>query len=165
MNAPIRSRPAPHALALAALLAACSPAQDGAAPAFMPVADVQQLMASVVEPAAEVYWDAVGTIIDQSGVTEMRPDTPEEWQAVRNAAFVIAESGNLLLMEGRAVDEAAWTAMSIALRDIGRRALEAADAMDVQAVFDVGAEVYYACVNCHAAYSTELLRPNDDRAN
>ena len=84
------------------------------------VADVQELMATVVEPAAEVYWDAVGWIIDASGTTEIRPGSPEEWEAVRNAAFVIAESGNLLMMEGRAVDQDAWIALSRSL--IGRGA-------------------------------------------
>ena len=81
------------------------PACSGAAPPpFRPVADVKQLMASVVEPAAEVYWDAVGTIIDANGVTEIEPTTTEEWDAVRNAAYVVAESGNLLMMSNRAKD-------------------------------------------------------------
>ena len=124
------------------------------------VADVQELMATVVEPAAEVYWDAVGWIIDASGTTEIRPGSPEEWEAVRNAAFVIAESGNLLMMEGRAVDQDAWIALSRSLIDTGRRAIEAAEARDEQAVFDMGAEVYYVCTACHATYALETLRPN-----
>ena len=124
------------------------------------VADVQELMATVVEPAAEVYWDAVGWIIDASGTTEIRPGSPEEWEAVRNAAFVIAESGNLLMMEGRAVDQDAWIALSRSLIDVGRRAIEAAEARDEMAVFDMGAEVYYVCTACHSTYALETLRPN-----
>ena len=78
----------------ALILSACGGAP--APPPYRPVADVKQLMASVVEPAAEVYWDAVGTIIDANGITEIEPTTTEEWDAVRNAAYVVAESGNLL---------------------------------------------------------------------
>ena len=61
-------------------------------------------MASVVEPAAEVYWDAVGTIYDENGATEIEPQTIEEWDGIRNAAYVVAESGNLLMMSSRAKD-------------------------------------------------------------
>ena len=124
------------------------------------VADVQELMATVLEPAAEVYWDAVGWIIDASGTTEIRPSSPEEWEAVRNAAFVIAESGNLLMMEGRALDQDAWMTLSRSLIDVGRRAIEAAEARDDMAVFDMGAEVYYVCTACHSTYALETLRPN-----
>ena len=38
---------------------------------FDGVANVKLLMTSVVEPAAEVYWDAVGTIIDENGIDLM----------------------------------------------------------------------------------------------
>lgn len=138
--------------------------EEGGAP-FSAVADVQQLMLTVLEPAAEHYWDAVGWILDESGTLELRPSTPEEWEAVRNAAFVIAESGNLLMMEGRALEDPAWMAMSRALVDVGRVAIAAADARDDMAVFDAGAEVYYVCTNCHATYALETLRPSDERAN
>ena len=54
--------------------------------------------------------------------------------------------------------------MSKALVDIGRRAVEVAEARDEQAVFDVGAEMYFVCTQCHATYALETLRPSDDRA-
>jgi hypothetical protein len=129
-------------------------------PPFKPVADVKQLMASVVEPAAEVYWDAVGTIVDENGVTEIQPATIEEWDAVRNSAYVVAESGNLLMMITRAKDGGEWMQMSRTLVDVGQKAIRAAEARDKAAVFDVGAEVYDACTACHAKYAVETLRPN-----
>lgn len=129
-------------------------------PPFKPVADVKQLMASVVEPAAEVYWDAVGWIVDANGTIEVQPQSAEEWDAVRNAAFVVAESGNLLMMSSRARDGGDWMQMSQTLIQAGERAIRAAEAHDKQAVFDVGAEVYDACTNCHAKYAVELQRPN-----
>lgn len=149
----------------AVLVAGCAPdppssEPDSASADFVPVADVQQLMLTILEPAAEEYWDAVGWIVDTTGTTYIRPETLEDWEAVRNAAFVIAESGNLLLMEGRAIDDDAWTGMARAMIDVGERAIEVAEARDEQGVFDVGAEVYQSCTNCHVRYARETLRPN-----
>ncbi len=125
---------------------------------------MSDLMAHVLEPNAQVYWRAVGWIIDFEGEHELRPETEEEWLAVENAAFVVAEAGNLLMMDGRALDDGPWMTMSQSLIDIGRRAIEVAEARDEQAVFDVGAEMYFVCTQCHATYALETLRPSDDRA-
>lgn len=151
-------------VAAASLLGACvePPAAEST---FVPVGDLQQLMASVVEPAAEVYWDAVGVIVDADGEHQIAPTTDEEWLAVSSAAYMVAESGNLLMMEGYALDDGAWMAMSRALVEVGRQAVEAADSRNLDAVFDMGAEVYYVCTNCHATYAAESLRPNDTRVN
>ena len=140
------------------LLSGCGSGTDE--PPFTLVADLADLMSTVVDPAADVYWDAVGWIIDASGTTEIRPESPEEWEAVRNAAYQVAESGNLMMMRGRAVDEPEWIAFSQALISVGRRAIEAAEARDEQGVFDVGAEIYAVCTGCHATYAIETLRPS-----
>jgi len=149
--------------ALAALVAGCAPENggEGAASAspFAPVADVPRVMSAILEPAAEVYWDAVGWIEDAAGTLEIRPRTDEEWEAVQNAAYVIAESGNLLMMEGRAVDDGNWMAMSRALTEVAERAIAAAAARDEAAVFEVGGDVYNACTVCHATYAVDTLRP------
>ena len=145
-----------HWLAVPILLFGCTAAEEP----YTPVANLQELMSTVVDPAADFYWDAVGWIIDASGIEEIRPESPEEWDLVRNAAFVVAESGNLMMMEGRAFDEEAWFAYSQALVSVGRRAIEAAEARDEQGVFDVGAEIYAVCTGCHSTYALETLRPN-----
>ena len=147
-------------LALPAGLPACAPEASESLP-FEAVADGRQLMVSVIEPAAEVYWDAVGVIMDLEGTHEIEPQSDEEWEAVENAAWVLAESGNLLLMEDRAQGREHWIAMSRAMIEVGRRAVDAAVAKDPEAVFDVGAEVYFVCVGCHAAYATQTIRPSD----
>jgi hypothetical protein len=153
-----------ESLLLALLVAGCADPEP-APERFSIVADVPDLMLTIVEPAAQAYWGAVGWIDEESGTTELRPRTEEEWEAVRNAAFLIAESGNLLLMQERALDEAAWIPMSQALIDVGRDAIEAAESMDPLAVFNTGAEVYYVCTNCHASYALETLRPADERTD
>lgn len=138
-----------------AALAGCGPAP----PPMRHVADVKQLMHSVLEPAADAYWDGVGTIIDHTGTTEIRPETTEDWDALVNHAYVIAESGNLLMLGPRPKDGGDWMQMSRALVDVGEKAIRAAEAHNPQGVFDVGAEIYDVCTNCHAKYAAELARP------
>ncbi len=50
---------------------------------------------------------------------------------------------------------------SAALIDVGRQAIEAAESRSRDAVFDMGAEVYYVCTGCHATYALETIRPAD----
>ena len=130
---------------------------------FQPVADVKQLMASILEPAADGYWDAVGSVDDEKGTTYIAPRTNEAWTTVRTYAYLIAESGNLLMMAPRARDQADWIAMSQGLVEAGRRALAAAEARDTTAVFDAGAAVYDACSKCHATYVAGLAKPSTRR--
>ena len=149
----------PISLAVPLLLAACRPEPTDTP--YTPVADVAELMNAVLDPASDTYWDAVGTIIDFEGIHDFAPQSTEEWDAVRNAAYVLAESGNLLMMDGRAVDHAGWIGFSRAMVRAGEQALEAAVAEDEAAVFDAGAEVYYVCSGCHTAYALDLSRPSD----
>lgn len=144
----------------AALILAGGCSGAPAPPPYKPVADVKQLMASVIEPAADEYWDAVGTVLDSEGVHEIAPQTQEDWDAARNHAYVFTEAGNLLMMPTRAKDNGDWMKFSQALIDSGLKAVRAAEARDRDAVFDAGAEVYDACTNCHAKYAVELQRSN-----
>jgi hypothetical protein len=134
----------------------CAPAP----PPFNAVADVKQLMESVVEPSADLYWDAVGTIVDAKGSHDFEPQTAEEWEAVRNAAYVVAESGNLLMIGSRVKGGGDWMTMARAMTESGRRAIRAAEERDPAAVFDAGGVMYEACTNCHAKYAPETQRPN-----
>ncbi len=143
-------------LCLTLTICGCAPEP----PPFDEVADVRQLMLTVVEPAADVYWDSVGTIMDLNGTQEIAPSTAAEWEAVRNAAMVMAESGNLLLLPGRMQEDERWIELSLALITTGRQALLAAEARDPAAVFDAGAEVYLVCADCHVAFAPETLPPN-----
>lgn len=150
----------PLGLAAIAALSGCG-ADAPEPPPFAAVADERQLMLSVLEPAAETYWDAVGVIIDEDGTHEIEPRSDEEWEAVVNAAYQLAESGNLLLMEERARGREHWAAMSRSMIEVGRRAIEAAEARDPEAVFDMGAELYFVCTGCHSVYAAGTVRPSD----
>lgn len=151
----------PRKLACLVLLLLWSGCTPDASDRFVLVTDVQGLMAHVMEPAADAYWDAVGWIEDEEeGTIEIRPTTPEEWAAVVNAGYTVAEAGNLLMMEDRAVDDGTWMRMSRELIEAAERAIEAAEAQNESAVFDAGAELYFTCTNCHSTYAVETLRPN-----
>lgn len=121
-------------------------------PPFKPVADVKQLMQSVVDPAADGVWESVSTILDVRGVTEIRPKTDEEWAAVRNSAITVMEAGNLLMMVPRAKDGDRWMQRSRALVDAGEIAVRAAEAKNPDRVFEAGGELYAACATCHQQY-------------
>ena len=125
---------------------------DAPGPPFKPQASVKELMVSIVDPAADVVWDSVGTVISEEGVDEWYPKTDEEWAAVQNGAITIMESGNLLMIGDRARDNGAWMDLSRAMIDAGAAALEAAKAKDPDAVFAVGEQIYNACDRCHGLY-------------
>ena len=138
-----------------ALAAGCG----GPAPVpFKPVADTKVLMQSVVEPSAEVVWDAVGTIISLEGREEIRPESQEDWDTVRHNAVTLAEAGNLLMMTPRAKDGADWMTFSGMLVDKGAEAIRAAEARDPEKLFSAGANIYDACSSCHAKYSPAVGR-------
>ena len=134
------------------LMAACETPSTAPPPPFTPVGDVQQLMEMVIDPAADIVWEAVGTIVTFDGIEEIFPRSDEEWSTVRNSAMVLAESGNLLMVGDRAKGEGPWMIMSQALVEAGMVALEAAEAQDPEAIFGVGEQIYNACETCHILY-------------
>ena len=67
------------ALAMAALAGTRSQASE-------PAKTIQQLMAEDVRPTAEIYWNAVRFITDESGDHDIAPETDAEWKTTRDAA-------------------------------------------------------------------------------
>jgi hypothetical protein len=92
----------------AAPSAAAPPSAAAVATPFNPVMTVLELMQAIVVPAAEEYWSSVQITVDADGEHEFYPQNDAEWTAVRHAALAIAESGNLLMLEPRAVDKGPW---------------------------------------------------------
>jgi len=129
-----------------------------ASPPYKPVTTVRELMESVIAHAAEVYWESVQVTVDATGEHEQYPETDEEWESVWAAGLSIAESGNLLMMAPRAVDNGAWMQFSRSLVEAGVEAAAAAQAHDVDRVFAAGEQVYNVCTACHARYANDLER-------
>ena len=146
------------ATAVALGVAACAHEPQSAPPPYKPVTTVLELMESVIAHAAEVYWGSVQVTVDEAGEHERFPQTDEEWEAVWSAGLSIAESGNLLMMAPRAVDEGAWMQFARSLVDAGAEAAASAQARDVERVFAAGEQVYNVCTACHARYANALQR-------
>ena len=114
--------------------------------------EVHDLMAYVLDPAAEAIWDSAGFVITEEGETNLAPTNQEGWDKVKHGAKVISESSYLLSMPERAVDQAQWVALSMALKGMGEKAFTAAENEDSEALFEIGAELYQICVACHQIY-------------
>src|SRR5262249_47961893 len=99
-------------------------------------------MSAILEPAADSYWDAVGSVADKSGIHEFAPKTTEEWRAVERAALATAETGNLLMMEGRALDRDRWMTLAKGLVAAGKDAMAAAASRNRDSVFNAGGRLY-----------------------
>jgi hypothetical protein len=142
----------------AALSSACSKGPEP--PPFKPVADTKLLMQAVVDPNADIIWEAVKTVDTPSGTEEIRPKTDGEWVAVRNSAVAVAEAGNLLMLVPRAKDGGEWMKRAQEMIDTGERAIKAADAKNAQQLFTVGGDIYEACSNCHREYMDAIVNAN-----
>lgn len=122
---------------------------------LVPVASVKQIMGAVTGPAATALFNAVGTIVNTEGVKEIAPQNDEEWTALGNTVASLVESGNLMMMEGRAVDRGDWIKMSQAMIDAGVIALKAVEAKSTEDVLTSGEAVNASCDTCHARYQRQ----------
>jgi len=120
------------------LMASATMAQ---APTFQPVGTTLEIMRAMVIPSSDVLFQ-----------TSEAPKDDKGWAVVQNNALVLAESGNLLMMAGRAKDSAEWMKDSKALVDAGTAALKAAKAKDFNKLGDVSDEILTACETCHKKY-------------
>ena len=114
--------------------------------------DIHDVMAYVLDPAAESIWDSAGYVITEEGEVNLAPTDQEGWDKVKNGAKVISESSYLLSMPERALDQTQWVALSMALKGMGERAFKAAENEDAEDLFKIGAELYQVCVACHQTY-------------
>lgn len=139
-------------VALAAVTAGC--AGEAATAPYRPAATLEQLMVGPIAHAAERYWDAVQTIVDENGTREIFPRTDEEWESAWADALAVAESGNLLMMPAHARD-GEWMTLAARLVEEGLAAARAAESRDRTQVLDAGNRVYRVCAECHRLYIPE----------
>jgi hypothetical protein len=175
------------------LLAGCSQqesavtAQSGQAAApppapaspLKPIAGVQDVMASMIDPAADFLWESVSTTVTRGKTVEKQPHTDEEWAEVRRQAIILTEGANLIMMDGRHVvkegskledhgtpgnltaeeseksiaeNREAFVAFSTSLRDVGVQMLAAADNRNPQGLVDAGDTLDQVCEGCHLKF-------------
>ena len=133
--------------------AAATPAASP--PPFHTTLNTKQLMTWIIDPNATAIWGSVGSVATDKGTEERHPQTDAEWSTFRNAAATLVESGNLLMLDGRAVDNDQWMATARGMADAAATVLEAAEAKDVESYFDAGGALYEACTACHSKYLIE----------
>jgi hypothetical protein len=71
---------------------------------------------------------------------------------VRAAAISLGEAGNLLLMPTRSGGSDEWVKLAQAMTEQSLRAKKAAEDKNKEALFNVGADLYESCVNCHKRF-------------
>ena len=173
------------------LIAACGRKPETSKASLLPpsaaTAPVRALMAGVIDPAADVVWNSVGSILRSPTITEERvPKNDEEWATVRQNALMLMEAGDLLLMPGRPMagpgeksntpgvelepaeieanvskNQERWTQVVKAFQDASLEALKAIEAKDRDKLFDVGERLDAACEACHTTfwYPGQILPP------
>jgi hypothetical protein len=124
-------------------------------PVPAPVGTVKQIMKGIVGPAATVVFTSVGSTTTASGREDKFPRTDEEWEAVGDSAVALAEAGNLLMMDGRAVDRGEWMKMSQAMIVAAKIALKATEAKSADDVLASGDAINVSCDNCHRRYQRD----------
>ncbi len=121
-----------------------------------PVGDMKETMDWVLDPAADVIWGFAGYVTTAEGEIDLAPKDDEDWAQVKHAAWVLAESGNLLMVPGLAEEGGDWLEYSEGLRMMGGRLIEIAESQDPEALFEAGGHLYNICLACHQAYASEL---------
>ena len=121
-----------------------------------PTGSVYQMMTHYLEPAADKIWGSAGFVITVDGEVDLQPTTDEGWFAVEHAATVVAEGGNLLMLEGYAVDQEDWVEYAQGLSRAALKARLAAEQQDADLLFAAGGEVYSVCKACHNRYIREM---------
>jgi hypothetical protein len=127
-------------MAGAGLLAMAAMAQ--APTTFQPVGNMSQLMIDIIYPTSDAIF-----YVDREP-----PKNDHEWGLLRAQALMLAESGNLLMMAGRARDQDNWIKDSKMLIDLGNTAFKAAQAKNLDAIRALNDPLNDACVLCHTQY-------------
>ena len=118
-----------------------------------PVATVKQIMDGIVDAGGRRGVRLGGTIVSAAGIEEKRRGPTRSGPRSATSAAALVESGNLLLMGDRAVDNGDWVKMSQAMTDAGKAALKAAEAKSADGILAAGEAINMTCDNCHRKIS------------
>jgi hypothetical protein len=112
------------------------------------VGTMSDLMVKIIYPASDAVFY----------ISTRTPETDVQWGELQGQTLMLAESGNLLMMPGRARDQDRWMADALLMRDAGAAAFKAAKAKDLAALEGLNEQLYQSCTTCHLHY-----RPNYGR--
>lgn len=139
---------------------------------------IRDVMNTLIDPNADVIWEAVGFEASlENGIVESKPESDEEWDALRKNVIAMVEGANSLMIPGRRVappgsttefpdaefepfeveeklqeDRISWVGFAQAFQVSTLEVLAAIDARDLEAYTTAGGEVDDACTACHQQY-------------
>ena len=122
------------------LVSACSPSNDP------PASSINELMLDVVTPATNTLW----------GVED--PQTDADWSVFIDAASQVIAAGKQIKRGGSGPDDMtwaadpAWQAFADTLIDAANDARSAAEAKDLDALFNANDVLYPPCEECHIQF-------------
>jgi len=125
----------------------------GWAGALQSTATMKQLMVDMIHPASNEIL---------LFVSRGDPQDDREWDRVRRSAITLAESGNLLMMPGRARDQGDWMKDAKLLVDVGNAAYKAAQDKDAKAVAALTQSLDASCTTCHKQYRPNVFPRSGD---
>jgi hypothetical protein len=139
-----------------------------------PVLSVKELMQHVVDPQADLAFDAVSVDVTPTGVVETVPTTDDDWTRIERGMWVLAEASNLLKMPRKMAPDgdvniepggpeltpsqieakvkeqpALWRSHADQLRTEAMKIVDIVKARDAQKLFDAGSALDRACEGCH----------------
>ena len=123
------------------------------APAYQPVGNMSQLMVDIIYPASDAVFY----------IGRNKPKNDVEWNQFKTQALMLAESGNLLLMPGRARDNDKWVTDTKLMIDVAKKAYNLAKAKNLDGILDLNDELNTACVTCHKDYRPNYGRPQPQK--
>jgi cytochrome c556 len=135
-------------ITLIGTLAACTAKESAQAPAapqppaLEAFATTKQVMLGITIPTSDIVFQ----------VGAKAPADDMEWEKVTANASALAESGNLLMIGMRVVDQGDWMKNAKALTATAREAAQAAQEKNVDKVLAAGDRIYEVCDACHKKY-------------
>lgn len=128
-------------LILASLAASLSVGVFAADSAPRATTSMLDMMNRIILPASNAVFYAASEV----------PADDEGWRVLENHALVLAESANLLLIDGYRQDSEQWLRDTLLMRDASVRAFEAAKERDEDALIELNNDLYESCESCHNA--------------
>jgi hypothetical protein len=138
---------------------------------------IEEIMESIVMPAAQAVWDAVAVSVTEKGIIETKPQTDEEWEKLRWQAVTLVEATNLLIVPGRRAahpgaksenpgaelepeqiqalidkQNPSFVAHAHVLHEAAMSALRAIDARNIDGISEAGGTIDEACESCHLQF-------------
>lgn len=138
---------------------------------------IEEIMESIVMPAAQAVWDAVAVNVTEKGIIETKPQTDEDWEKLRWQAVTLVEATNLLIVPGRRAahpgaksenpgaelepaqiqalldkQRPSFVAHAHVLHEAAMQALRAIDARNIDGISEAGGTIDEACESCHLQF-------------